>query len=148
MWQIGISSCKFVSVSIPISTAGLLYLQGPLDKRKEKHKVENYHCVSFCPFSLNVNIMYFHFIKELVCWKQAEKWHLGFMGTNRPQFDTGSFALAILVKPDRSRIFLWPQPAVKLEKSRTVDLRNICVSKPGSREALYSVLMVVLLNNH
>lgn len=36
-------------------------------------------------------------------------------------------ALAILVRPDGSRIFLHPRPAVKLEKSKTVDLRNICV---------------------
>lgn len=88
--------------------------------------------MSFCLFPLNggVNIMY-PFFYQGICllessWKMAPGVY-GWKYTSVLIQHPLNIALAILVRPDGSKIFLCPWPAVKLEKSKTVDLRNICV---------------------
>lgn len=94
------------------------------------------------------------FIKELCCWRRATKWRLGPVGPSRPQFNTAAFKYCF---SDRQvQDFLCPRPAVKLENSKTVDLKpkqqqqqkKVCLKARKSGEVPSSALMAVLLNNH
>lgn len=118
-------------MTAPISSVGLLSLQGLLDKRKEKRfwlkTVTEFLPVSF-KLKSERNVSLF-LSRNLFAGGKLKNstWGLWVQIDLTVIRHPLNIALAILVRPDGSRIFLCPRPAVKLEKSKTVDLRNICV---------------------